>query len=188
MIRALIATEGPSDEPVAEHLVRRSFSSLDLEIDRKRFPNRGIEVVQKLLESIICAAHFGYYDLVVIHFDLDDTVDPERESIVESERWREIDEKSRETLGDLPDAGRRKELRIALMAPCQTTEAWLAWGLENEDGRLWGKVDRKKLKRKFYDHTKRTESVAPDLIAQMDTNDDWPPSLRLFVDQLESTA
>jgi hypothetical protein len=60
------------DPDNADRLLRSVFA--DAEVHPKRFPSRGIDVVKRLLHVVIRAAHFGFYDLLLIHFDLDDTL------------------------------------------------------------------------------------------------------------------
>lgn len=89
-------------------------------------------------------------------------------------------------------SGREEELRIALMTPCQSTEAWLAWGLEDKDGREWEKRDRHLLKRRLFGDpprslVKKSEILVTHLMAQMKAHDKWPRSLRNFMSQLEQS-
>ena len=58
------------------------------------------------------------------------------------------------------------------MTPSQATEAWLSWGREDEAGRPpRGTVAK-------------AETLTTELIAQMEANDDWPMTLRWFVNEL----
>ena len=75
------------------------------------------------------------------------------------------------------------------MTPSQATDAWLSWGREDEAGRLWEHRDRHDLKRKLFGNPPRgmvakAETLATELIAQMEANDDWPMTLRWFVEEL----
>ena len=57
------------------------------------------------------------------------------------------------------------------MTPSQATEAWLSWGREDEAGRPpRGTVAK-------------AETLTTELIAQMEANDDWPMTLRWFVNR-----
>ena len=81
------------------------------------------------------------------------------------------------------------ELQTVLMTPSQATEAWLSWGREDEAGRLWEHKDRHDLKRKLFGNPPRgtvakAETLTTELIAQMEANDDWPMTLRWFVNEL----
>ena len=75
------------------------------------------------------------------------------------------------------------------MTPSQATEAWLSWGREDEAGRQWEHKDRHDLKRNLFGNPPRgmvakAETLATELIAQMEANDGWPVTLRWFVDEL----
>lgn len=187
-MRILLVTEGASDEPVAEHLVRRVFRQA--EIERKRLSVRGFEVVARQLEIWLRAAHFGHYDLLIVHFDLDDSIPGDFQSVTESGRWRDISTSAEQILSTLPDIGRDTGLRLALMTPCQSTEAWLAWGVENEDGAQWEKANRHDLKRKLFGNpprglVRKAEILADQLVDQMDSSQAWPRSLRDFYAHLD---
>jgi hypothetical protein len=186
-MRILLATEGPVDEVVAECLIRQAVG--DPEIERKRFPARGFPVVFRLMDAVVRAAHFGHYDWLVVHFDLDDSLPPEFRKISESPRWQEIQTRIHETLTDLPLAGRPQELQVFLMAPCQATEAWLAWGIENADGERWEKQDRRALKRRLFGNpphglVDKSLRIVRDLVHQMEVHRKWPRSLRDFIDEM----
>ena len=190
-MRILLVTEGPSDEPVAERLVQREYP--DAKVDRKRFSARGIAVVTRQLEIWLRAAHFGHYDLLIVHFDLDDSLSGNFRTVTESTRWKDLAACAEQVLSALADAGRVCGLRLAFMAPCQSTEAWLAWAVENEDGAQWETVHRRELKKKLFGDPPRglvskAEALAEQLTARMDSGEVWPRSLRDFFSHLESTA
>ena len=88
-----------------------------------------------------------------------------------------------------PRSTSNRRLQTVLMTPSQATEAWLSWGREDEAGRLWEHRDRHDLKRKLFGNPPRAmvakaETLATELIAQMEANDDRPVTLRWFVDEL----
>lgn len=97
------------------------------------------------------------------------------------------------TLADLTGAQRRDGLKIVLMTPRRAVEAWLSWGRKNESGRMWEGKHTRNLKRELFGNpprrvVKKTERLALDLIAQMHENDDWPVTLRWFVDELSGVS
>src|SRR5262245_30685197 len=59
-MRVLLATEGESDQVVAQVLIRKA--NPEAEIVPKSFPARGIQVVLRLLPDTVRAAHFGFFD------------------------------------------------------------------------------------------------------------------------------
>jgi hypothetical protein len=149
-MRILLAAEGESDEVVGERLLRNIFPHA--EIQPKRMPARGIAVVMRLLKDIVRAAHFGHFDLLVVHFDLDDTLVDNHEHVTESERWLEIRKNIDHLLtNELKNKGNRTSpLQAVLMAPAQSTDAWLRWALMDGDGKKWENKDRHALKREVF--------------------------------------
>ena len=192
-MRILLATEGESDEVVAERLVRNVIP--DAVIQPKRMPARGIAVVLRLLKDIVRAAHFGFFDLLILHFDLDDTLLDTHQHSSESRRWFEIQDQVAGVLKDLSanTAGRAKPLETVLMTPAQSTDAWLRWAVMNGDGKRWEKKDRHELKIQLYGNpprglVKKSLSYVDRLVHQMTECDQWPRSLRDFHDALETVA
>lgn len=188
-MRILLVTEGESDEPVAVRLIRHVFA--DASVLAKSLPARGIAVVARQVEIWVRAAYFGHFDLLVIHFDLDDSISANFHDVSESKRWQEIRAAVDKVLESLPRSVRVNDLCVALMSPCQSTEAWLAWGIEDKDGRGWEKAQRHTLKTKLFGDPPRglirkAEVMAEKLIGQMAVNEKWPQSLRNFMDHLRS--
>lgn len=186
-MRVLLATEGPSDEIVAQRLIHHALDSSIIEC--KKFVARGFQVVKRSVDAIVRAAHFGHYDLLAIHFDLNNTVQPGFASVSESVRWQEIDTAARQILANLPHAHRDRDLQIALITPCQATDAWLAWARENKSGKQWERRSRHELKRKLFGNPPRkvvekADTLGAELVAQMDANEDWPQSLRDSLDAI----
>lgn len=186
-MRILLATEGPSDEVVAQHLLEHVLGQVTVE--RKRFPARGFPIVYRLIGEFVRAGHFGHFDLLVLHFDLDNTLPDDFTNVSQSPRWNEIQSRIDETLTKLPTAHRNVELKIALMTPCKATEAWLAWGREDDKGRKWERKDHHTLKRQLFGEPPRrlvekARVLVSELTNQMEANDDWPATLRWFVDEL----
>jgi hypothetical protein len=189
-MRILLATEGESDEIVAQRLLIRSFPAATIE--PKRFPARGFPVVLRLLPQIVRGAYFGHYDLLVVHFDLDSSLSPPFREVNQSGRWQEIRSNIDMVLSQLKPIGRESPLHSCLMTPCQSTDAWLAWAEENGVGESWEEQSRHELKHKLFGNPprqirKKAEALAGKLIAQMSSNASWPKSLVNFVEGLESS-
>jgi hypothetical protein len=187
-VRILLATEGGSDEVVAHRLIDRYLGN-NVTIQRKRMPGRGVDVIQRVAADCTRAAYFGHFDILIVHFDMDDTLPGGFADATQSSRWNDIRSRITTTLASLPEAHRTSELKMALMTPSQATEAWLSWGREDESGRKWEHKNRHDLKRRLFGNPPRgvvakSEALAPELIAQMEANDDWPRTLRWFVDEL----
>jgi hypothetical protein len=188
-MRILLATEGESDEIVAGAIIRQL--SPQAAIDPKKFPARGFPIVQRLMPDVVRAGHFGFYDLLAVHFDLDDTLPSCARSVAESPRWQEIQSMVVSTIHTLRDCNRPALLRTVLMAPCQSTDAWLCWGLEGGDGVHWEAKPRHNLKAKLYGHpplmmTDKAREYTQTFLNQLNNNSAWPPSLREFWSNLEA--
>jgi hypothetical protein len=188
-MRILLATEGESDEVVAGAIVRKL--NPEAVIDPKKFPARGFQTVLRLLPDLVRAAHFGFYDLLTVHFDLDETLPSGALSVAESPRWRKIQTMATSTIQTLRDCNRPAPLRVALMAPCQSTDAWLGWGLEGGDGLTWEARSRHDLKTKLYGRpplimADKAREYSQALLNQLDANSAWPLSLREFWSKLET--
>ena len=186
-MRVLLATEGRSDEVVAHRLIEQYLGNVT--IQPKSLPSRGVDSIQRIAADCARAAYFGHFDLLVVHFDMDDSLPDGFHDAAQSSRWGQVRSRIATTLSRLPDAHRTVELQTVLMTPSQATEAWLSWGHENETGRLWEHRDRHHLKRKLFGNPPRgmvakAELLTDELIAQMEANDDWPVTLRWFVEQL----
>ena len=186
-MRVLLATEGRSDEVVAHRLIERYLGRVI--IQPKSLPSRGVDAIQRIAADCARAAYFGHFDLLVVHFDMDDSLPGGFNDAAQSSRWSRIRSRIATTLSSLPEAHRHAELQTVLMTPSQATEAWLSWGREYEAGRLWEHRDRHDLKRKLFGNPPRgmvakAETLATELIAQMEANDDWPMTLRWFVNEL----
>lgn len=190
-MRILLTAEGESDEVVASQLVRNVFPTA--EIQSKRLPARGITIVSRLLTDIVRAAHFGHFELLVVHFDLDDTLLDIHQHVSECERWRDI----RKDVDDLltnkltNTRGRKVPLYVIFMTPAQSTDAWLRWAVMNGDGTRWEKKDRHTLKRELYGTpprglVKKSVAYVDRLVQQMVECHQWPRSLRDFQDALDA--
>ena len=186
-MRVLLAAEGRSDEVVAHRLIERYLGKVT--IQPKGLPARSLDVIQRLAADCVRAGYFGHYDVLIVHFDLDDTLPEGFSGAAESSRWNEIKSQMGATMATLPEAYRASELKIVLMTPSQATEAWLSWGREDESGPKWEHKDRHYLKRKLFGNPPRgivakADALATELITQMEANGDWPVTLRWFVDEL----
>jgi hypothetical protein len=190
-MRILLAAEGESDEIIASRLVLNVFPKA--EIQPKRLPARGITVVRRLLTDIVRAAHFGHYEVLVLHFDLDDTLLDVHQHVAESDRWQAIRKEVDDLLNKLlvNNSGRKAPLHTIFMTPAQSTDAWLRWAVLNRDGKRWERKDRHTLKRDLYGNPPRglirkCVAYVDRLVQQMHLCDQWPRSLRDFQDMLES--
>jgi hypothetical protein len=190
-MRILLTAEGESDEIVAARLVQNVFP--DAEIQPKRLPARGIVVVRRLLTDIVRAAHFGHFELLVVHFDLDDTFLDVHQQVGESERWlamrNEVDDLLTKLLTNT--AGRKAPLHVVFMTPAQSTDAWLRWAVLNRDGKRWESKGRHTLKRELYGNpprglVRKCVAYVDRLIQQMVECGQWPRSLRDFQDAMEA--
>jgi hypothetical protein len=188
-MRILLATEGESDEIVARAIIGRIHPKAS--IDPKRFPARGFPIVQRLMTDVVRAAHFGFYDLLTVHFDLDDTLPSGARSVAESPRWQGIQTILVSTIPTLRDCNRPAPLRAVLMAPCQSTDAWLCWGIEGGEGTHWEARSRHDLKAKLYGRPplmiiERARTYTQTFLDQLNKNSNWPSSLREFWTNLAS--
>ena len=186
-MRVLLATEGRSDEVVAHRLIERYLGNVV--VQPKRMPGRSVDVIRRVAADCTRAAYFGHFDLLVVRFDMDDTLPGDFTHAAQSSRWNEVRSRMTTTLVGLSEAYRTSALKMALMTPSQATDAWLSWGREDESGRNWEHRNRHDLKQKLFGNPPRgmvakAEALATELIAQMEANDDWPMTLRWFVDEL----
>jgi hypothetical protein len=193
MCRILLATEGPSDEVVGTRLVEHLVSGATVVC--KTFPARGIQVVLRTLPTLLRAAHFGHYDWLVIHFDLDDSLPGTGSVEVEmSPLWQHVRDESTAALNALsPASGRTAPVRLALMAPNQSMDTWLLWGCNGGHGPSLERLSRHTLKEALYGKPPRkmkekAVEYAEQLIAQMQNNDAWPASLKFFANQCREST
>jgi hypothetical protein len=193
MTRALLATEGLSDEVVGHCLLTHVCPGI--QVVCKAYPERGFAIVRRSSPTLARSAHFGFYDLLVVQFDLDDSIQiaaaTTADDIRYSQRWNDIAGRIHKELNTLDHAGRTRAVRVVLMSPCQSTEAWLVWGMYNGSGTLWEGKDRQELKIKLYgDPPRGTQEkaalYAKQLVSRMKSSDSWPITLRHFVSQLET--
>lgn len=190
-MRILLAAEGPSDEMVARCLIEHYLDQV--EIVPKKLPGRGLPALRRFASDCVRAGHYGRYELLVVHFDMDDTLPDGATHPDQSSRWRDIMSRIDATLNNLLRGRLRIKLRVVLMTPKQATEAWLSWARDNESGRKRERMDRWALKRELFGDpprsvVKKAQTLAGGLIGQMRENDDWPVTLRWFVDDLTDAA
>ena len=176
---------------VARRLIERYVDQA--EIDLKKLSTRGLPAIRRLASDFVRAGYFGYYDLLVVHFDMDDTLADGSTQPSESDRWRAIKSTIDSTLDHLRHSRPGGRVKVVLMTPKQATEAWLSWARDNESGRKREGMDRWALKRELFGDPPRrvvdnTQTFAGSLIDQMQENDDWPVTLRWFVDDLTDAA
>ena len=187
--RILLVAEGGSDEVIAEAILRWKYPTAT--IDRKGFPARGFRVVHRSTKTVARAAHFGHYDLLVVHFDLDDSLVSDPFDPTRSVRIQAIRDIIEQTFDQLPAAGRSCRSRCSLMAARQSTDAWVAWGSAGGIGCEWEKKDRRQVKAMLYKSPPRNmiekaTEYAPGLLERMRTeaHDQWPASLLAFFQSL----
>lgn len=186
-MRILLATEGDSDQVIALRLLERHLGQVS--VHPKSLLGRGVDVILRVASDCVRAAYFGHFDMLVVHFDMDDTLPRGSVRAGQSERWVEISSRITRTLSSLPEAHRRSPLKIVFMTPREAMDAWLSWGVEDGSGHGWELKNRHELKRKLYGDpprgmTEKASGFVNDLIAQMQENKDWPVTLRWFVNEL----
>ncbi len=186
-MRVLVAAEGESDELVAERILLDVDDAMS--IVRKKFPSRGFAVVKRSIDTLVRAAHYGLFDVLVVHFDLNNSLPAGWKEVSESPRWKEIHALIQDVLPRLTPVNRDRELATVLMTPCKSTEAWLTWARHNEDGQTWESKDRHLLKRQLFGDPPRgmirkSEQLSEQLITQMHTGASWPKTLVRFVNDL----
>ncbi|MBI5496666.1 MAG: hypothetical protein HY904_16720 [Deltaproteobacteria bacterium] len=126
-MRVLVAAEGPVDEVVLGMLRQR----VGAEVTYKTFQSRGIDQVLRLATDVVRAAHFGGFDLLVIHADADDSP-PHQPAHVEARcRVCRLEACVATAMPTLRDIGRASPLRTVVAVPCQSTDAWLLWGRDD---------------------------------------------------------
>jgi hypothetical protein len=152
----------------------------------KTFAARGFNVVLRACELVARAAHFGHFDLLVVHFDLNGSLLGGPFDPIRSERIQKVSSEIGRTLSLLPIADRSEPVRVALMAPLQSTEAWLAWASIGSTID-WEKRERAQVKRTLFGSPSRglivkAQGYSAKLVArlQLDQND-APPSLKHFL-------
>ena len=187
-MRFLLASEGESDELVAETLIR--YVDEGAEIAKKKMPARGFVSVRKSIPTLVHAAHFQLFHVLVIHFDLNSTLERAFKSVQESQRWKDAEKRVQDTIKTVKQLSRPHPLQVVFMAPCQSTEAWLDWGLYGGDGSVYERKYRKDLKKHLFGDPPRgiaekMSVLLPDLRSQMDSNKQWPISLREFISSLQ---
>lgn len=186
-MRALVAAEGESDEIVAEALVK--YRHPGAVVIRKMFAARGFNVVLRACELVARAAHFGHFDVLIVHFDLNGSLlggpfDPNQ-----SQRITKVSSEIRRTLSLLPAADRLSPVKVALMAPLQSTDAWLAWA-SISPSIDWEKRERSQVKRTLFGSPPRglivkAQGYATKLVDRLGTDlEGAPPSLQHFLRSL----
>jgi hypothetical protein len=188
-MRVLLASEGESDEIVGETLIR--FVRPNATIIKKRFPARGFHVVRRSIDTLVRAGHFQLFDTLVVHFDLDNSLDNPSGKCCDSPRWQEIQAASNESQAGLRPVARERPLRIAFMSPCQSTDAWILWGRDGGDGTSYQYRDRHQTKSELFgtparSMIQRTQGFMAALERQLKIENTWPKSLRDFISQLSA--
>ncbi len=172
MSRFLLATEGPVDEVVIGALCAEWRQLAAADIVMKQFPARGIAQVLRLAPDIVRAAHFGYYDVLLIHSDADatpDHVDGHHERQCRVCQLRAMVDTTLERVGTRTGMA---PLSVVLAIPKQTTDAWLLWGRDNGDGRSVEEIDRHEVKKRVFEgarfnHRARAQAIVPSLLMRL---------------------
>lgn len=188
-IRVLLASEGPSEDIIGGQLIGSLFARAT--VDAKSFPARGIAVVKRSIETLVDAAHFGYYDLLVIQFDLDDTHDIRTSTDFRSSpRWADIASAIQTAQGKLRPIPRTRPFEVALMSGCQSTDGWLCWGRDGGDGADWERMNRHRCRELLYGKPaiglyEKAAAYTRQLIERTAAEPaTMPHSLRFFLNQL----
>jgi hypothetical protein len=183
-VRVLLATEGSSDEVVATSLIQHISPGSD--IVPKQFASRGIETILRSIPTLVQAAHYQNYDVLVVHVDLNGTYDQTAPSLSLNTRCSDIYRDIANTIATLKAGVRPVPLRCVLMAPAQSTEAWLMWGNEDGNAAAWERTDRHWLKRQLYGdpprglRAKAAEHVI-HLLERLQGSELRPQTLRFFL-------
>ena len=195
MPRFLLATEGPVDEVVLSALcVAWRGLTLD-DIGLKQFPARGLAQVLRLAPDVVRAAHFGRYEVLLIHADADAT--PDHVPGHQEPRCRTciLQATVETTLGRVGAREGMAPLTVILAIPKQTTDAWLLWGRDNGDGRRVEEIPRHDVKHRVFggerfNHHARAKAMVPSLLLRWREKDRVPPpalaSLHLSLTQIRS--
>src|SRR5262249_31628210 len=146
----------------------------------KQFPARGIDQVLRLAPDIVRAAHFGYYDALLIHADADAT--PDHVAGHQEQRCRTCMLQAAVD-ATLKRVGARRgmaPLTVLIAIPKQTTDAWLLWGRDDGDGRMVEEIARHELKRRVFEgerfnHHLRAQAMVPSLLSRLRAEDQAPP-------------
>jgi hypothetical protein len=130
--------------------------------------------------------------MLVIQFDLDDTINLKVASdYAASVRWQDIRNGVAERLRTARKIPRMRPVQVALLAGCQSTDAWLCWGNEGGDPKKWEMTPRSEAKERLYGTPPRgaiikSEAYVQNLLNRMATDPVWPGSLRFFAEQIKA--
>jgi hypothetical protein len=180
MPRFLLATEGPVDEIVLSALCMEWRALASTDIVMKQLPARGIEQVLRSAPEIVRAAHFGYYEVLLIHADADATpvhVAGHQESQCRTCKLQAMIDM---TLACLGARSGMAPLMVILAVPRQTTDAWLLWGRDNGDGSRVEEIVRHEVKCRVFEgqlfnHQARAQALVPSLLSRWRSKDLVPP-------------
>lgn len=190
MTRVLLATEGPVDEVVVRAVCAHALGCAVEDIDPKKFPARGIAQVLRLLPDTVRAAHFGYYDLLIVHGDADDSPDHDGHAVfTESCRTCQMAQRVETTLAEIPPRPGTRSLAWVLAVPRESTDAWLLWGRDDGDPAVSEAVRRHEAKirvfgKEKHGHTTKAEALVPHLLKRLAAGEKPPASLARFLDAL----
>ena len=180
MATVMLATEGPVDEVVLTELLVGLLGVAHDDVTSKRFPARGIQSLTRLLPDVIAAAHWAGHHLLIVHADIDDSPSHEDAHVEPDCRRCQLEAIVAAKMLDVkPRAG--APLRIALVLPRPTTDAWLLWGRDDGDRVRIESTDRHLIKRKIfpqrYATVDRARELAPTMLTRLESGELPPPSL-----------
>lgn len=194
MPRVLLATEGAVDEVVIIALCRARLGCSTEDIVPKRFPARGIVQVLRLATDVARAAHFGYYDILILHADADDTADHAAHGAAAPHSGCHLcalEERVEMTLRALEPRQGVAPLSVRYAFPKQSTDAWLLWGRDGGDAADMEQASRHLVKERLFGRTKfghadQARTLVPPLLARLRRGEQGPPQLMAFVSALGS--
>jgi hypothetical protein len=195
MCSALLATEGASDEIVCKQIMGYLYSAVS--VTCKTFPSRGFDTIRRSAPTLARAAYYGFSDILVIQFDLDDsfvvTDGTTSDDIRNCSRWQDISSRIQAQLNSLYAPARKTGVRVVLMSPAQSTDAWLRWGLVGGSGWKVETKNRNEIKSLLYGDPPRGSAekavaYSSALLKRMQNSEDWPVTLRHFVFQLDAAV
>lgn len=194
MPRVLLATEGAVDEVVITALGRARLGCSTEEIVPKRFPARGIVQVLRLAPDVARAAHFGYYDVLILHADADDVGDHAAHTVSAPQSGCHLctlQSRVEVTLNGLAPREGVAPVSVRYAFPKQSTDAWLLWGRDGGDAVAMERFFRHHVKEQVFGRTKfghdeKARQLVPSLLARLRRGEQGPPHLMAFVSSLGS--
>ncbi|HSN98799.1 MAG TPA: hypothetical protein VLS89_10960 [Candidatus Nanopelagicales bacterium] len=162
------------------------------DVEARKFPARGIAQVLRLLPDTVRRAHWGYFDVLVVHGDADDSPEHEQHSAhVDGCHTCLMIQRIEATLATMSPRPNQEALLWALAVPRQSTDAWLLWARDDGDPAAVEGLGRHGVKAKVfgkesYGHVAKAEPLAARLIERLQAAEVPPPSLARFLRALEA--